>query len=57
MDGKRTHTTKHDHAMYRLLNKEYKDTPGQPEIQHLGVCRQNNNNNNDDNNNKKINKT
>ena len=44
---------------YRLLIKEYKDTPGQPELQHLGVCRQNNNNNNNDNNNKKrkINKT
>ena len=43
--------------------REYKDTPGQPELQHLGVFRQNNNNNNnnniDDNNNKKkkINKT
>ena len=46
---------------YRLLNKEYKDTPGQPELQHLGVCRQNNNNDDDDddddNNKKKINKT
>ena len=41
--------------------KEYKDTPGQPELQHFGVCRQNNSNNNniDDNDNKKkkINKT
>ena len=32
---------------------------GQPELQHLVVCRQNNNNDDDDddNNNKKINKT
>ena len=41
---------------YRLLTKEYKDTPGQPELQHLGVCRQNNNNNNNDKK-RKINKT
>ena len=39
------------------INEEYKDTPGQPELQHLGVCRQNNNNGDDDNNNMKINKT
>ena len=37
---------------YRLLNKEYKDTPEQLELQHLGVCPHNNNN--DDNNNKKM---
>ena len=41
---------------YRLLNKEYKDTPGQPELQHLVVCRHNNDDD-DDNNKKKINKT
>ena len=52
-------TEGHDQASpcYRLLYKEYKDTPEQPELQHLGVCRQNNNNNNDNNNKKKINKT
>ena len=57
MDGWKTDG--HDQAWpyYRLLNKEYKDTPGQPELQHLGVWRQNNNNDDDDNNNKKINKT
>ena len=42
---------------YRLFNKEYKDTPGHPELQHLDVRRQNNNNYDDDNNKKKINKT
>ena len=44
---------------YRLLNKEYNDTPGHPELQHLVICRQNKNNANDDddnNNKKKINK-
>ena len=57
MDGWKTEG--HDQASpcYRLLNKEYKDTPEQPELQHLGVCRQNNNNNDDNNNKKKINKT
>ena len=59
MDGWKTDG--HDQAWpcYRLLNKEYKDTPGQPELQHLGVCRQNINNDDDDddNNDKKINRT
>ena len=44
---------------YRLLNKEYNDTPGHPELLNLVICRQNNNNAHDDddnNNKKKINK-
>ena len=54
MDGWKT--DRHDQARpcYRLLNKEYKDTPGHPELQHLVICRQNiNNADADDNNNKK----
>ena len=53
MDGKRTNTTKHDHATdYGIKNTRI--PPGQPELQHLGVCRQKNNNDDDDDNNKKI---
>ena len=37
----------------RLLNKEYKDIPRHPELQHLVICRQNNNSADDDDNNKK----
>ena len=56
MDGWKTDG--HDQAWpcYRLLNEEYKDTPGHPELQQLVVRRQNkNSNDDDDNNNKKIN--
>ena len=56
MDGWKTEGQDQASPCYRLLNKEYKDTPEQPELQHLGVCRQNYNNNND-NNKKKINIT
>ena len=39
-------------TMLQIMNKEYMDTPGQPELQHLGVCRQNDNNDDDDDNKK-----
>ena len=54
MDGKRTDTTKHDHATDYWI-KKYKDNQGHPELQHLVIFRQNNNSSDDggDNNNKK----
>ena len=58
MDGWKTDRHDQGWPCYRLLNKEYKDTPGHPELQHLVVRRQNNNNaaDDDDNKKKKINK-
>ena len=53
MDGKRTDTTKHDHATDYLI-KNARIPPGQPQLQHLVVCRQNNNDGDDDDNNNEI---